>query len=259
VTGFSDRTGVCERCGTGFIAGTRGPAGRYCSGACRQAAHRDRSSAFTPGLKGPDLGPFLDEFEAGLSAPGEWWPIGMMRTASDLLRAAGRPVIVAEFENWPSDLQRRATFRRPRAWTGKPIPLPVRSATGKAYRRFVDDKGEWRITVRSMRPGSKEQPLGRRQHPARGSMPAEQYDYIGQWGIPDINVLTRLGSAVIADAVDLDGGATGSDARLHKLSLIGAHFTGDVIWTYGDREWSLTSTEIHAWLTLHRYVTEQQA
>jgi hypothetical protein len=84
-------------------------------------------------------------------------------------------------------------------------------------------------------------------------MPAEHYDYIGPWGIPDINILTRLGSAIIADMVGLEGGATGPAARQHKLSLIGAHFAGDVIWTYGDKEWSLTSNEICAWLTLHRY------
>ena len=136
--------------------------------------------------------------------------------------------------------------------------LPVRSE-GKQYRRLIDVNGEWRITVRSTRrASSKGQPLGRRQHPARHSMAAEQYDYVGRWGIPDLNVLTRLGAAVIADVVDLNGGAPGPAARQHKLSLIGAHFAGDVIWPYGDREWTLTSNDIFVWLKLHRYVTSPQ-
>jgi hypothetical protein len=50
-----------------------------------------------------------------------------------------------------------------------------------------------------------------------------EYDYVSRWGIPDINVFTRLGSAIIADVVDLHGGATGPAARQHNLSLIGAH------------------------------------
>jgi hypothetical protein len=256
VTSLSGRSGVCERCGDGFFAGARGPAGRYCSGACRQAAHRERAvSAPNPG---PVLGPFLDEFEAALAAPGEWWPIGLMRTASDLLGAAGREPVVADLIEWPLDLQRRVPFRRPREWTGEPLVLPVRSE-GKQYRRLIDGNGEWRVAVRgTRRESSKGQPLGRRQHPARHSMPAEQYDYVSRWGIPDINVLTRLGSAILADVVDLDGGATGPVARQHKLSLIGAHLAGDVIWPYGDREWTLTSNDIFVWLKLHRYVTNPQ-
>jgi hypothetical protein len=251
-------TGVCERCGAGFSAGARGPAGRYCSGACRQANHRDRARP-APSTTGPDLGPFLDEFEAALVAPGEWWPVGLMRTASELLGAAGREVVVADVDEWPSELQRRVPFRRPREWTGIPLVLQGRSE-GKRYRRLIDVNGEWRVTVRSMRRElAKGQPLGRRQHSARHSRAAEQYDYVGRWGIPDVNVLTRLGSAIIADAVDLGGGATGPAARRHKLSLVGAHFAGDVIWPYGDREWTLSSTDIVAWLKVHRYVTNPRS
>ncbi len=89
-------------------------------------------------------------------------------------------------------------------------------------------------------------------------MAAEKIDYVGHWGIPDTNVLTRLGSAIIADAVDLYGGVTGPAARRHKLSLIGAHFAGDVIWPYGGREWTLSRNDIFARLTLHRYITNPQ-
>jgi hypothetical protein len=219
--------------------------------------HRERAVT-APNSTGPVLGPFLDELEAALAAPGEWWPIGLMRTASDLLRAAGREPDVADLIEWPSDLQRRVPFRRPRQWTGKPFVLPVR-LEGRQYRRLIDRNGEWRVTVRGKRrETSKGQPLGRRQHPAQHSMAAEHYDYVGRWGIPDTNVLTRLGSAIIADVVDVDGGAAGPGSRQHKLALIGAHFAGDVIWPYGDREWTLSSNDVVAWLTVHRYVTNPQ-
>ncbi len=208
---------------------------------------------------GPDLDRFFDEFEAALVAPGQWSPVALMRAAAGLLEAVGRPVVIAEVHEWPHDLQRRLPFRRPREWTGERLVLPARPVE-RAYQRLLSSNGEWGVIVRTSRPGpSKGQPLGRRQHPALQWTAGERYDYMGvwgPWGIPDMTVLTRLGTAVVADAVDLTGGATGPLVRRHKLQVIGTHFAGDVIWPHGDREWSITSNEVHAWLKMHRYIND---
>ncbi len=230
--------------------------GRWCTPACRQAAHRARTSTAAPAAGLLALAG-LDRIEEALTMPGMFAGYALRAACRALLRTAGRPEPVEPVDPPVADRPVDALLRPPpRPWEGALLPRPAKTPQ-RSFTHQWSDKAGWELRVFPLRGGGPYGPgqhLWRRQHPKNGHR-QHNYLWLDLWGVPDTAAVHRLAAAMLADAIDLFDGAHGHTARTCQLPRVAAHHTGDVLWDLGgDRPWAIQATEIVGWLDFHHYL-----